>query len=106
MTKSTKSLQSSAWAASITVAYLTLVTIIGELYAPLKNLLADWFSHHWIGKGVSGLIIFLLAWLLIYGATKPESESRAARALKVLAWLGALGAILILAFYIYEFQTH
>jgi hypothetical protein len=44
---------------SITVSVLIAIgTIAGEEWAPLKNWLANTFTHHWLGKGAVMIVVF------------------------------------------------
>jgi O-antigen/teichoic acid export membrane protein len=48
----------------LTVIAVVTVTIIAEVYAPLKELLTRLTGHHWITKGLMALAVFALTVLL------------------------------------------
>ena len=48
----------------ITVMAITLITIIGELSEPFKNLLKDISGHHWLTKSIFSLILFIALYFL------------------------------------------
>lgn len=71
-------------ASSITVA---LLTIGGEEWAPLKDMLKNVFSHHWLGKSALALLTFVAAFVIF--ARTPADVKSASTAL----W-AAVGAAL------------
>ena len=46
--------------AIITIIYITTITVAADLYPPLKEFLANVFSHHWIGKSITAILIFAI----------------------------------------------
>ena len=44
----------------ITIASIAILTIIAELNEGIKNLLKNTFYHHWIGKGVIAIALFVI----------------------------------------------
>ena len=87
--------------AVVAIVVVVALTIVGELYAPLKDWLKTVFGHHWVGKGVLSFAgFYLLALLLI------PLSSRGSRGittlLSVLLWVALLGALAIIGFYYYE----
>ena len=55
-----------------TMVLITLMTIFGELYKPLKDFLAKIGTHHWIGKGITALIFFII----LYRLKRGENDGR------------------------------
>ncbi|HLD13017.1 MAG TPA: hypothetical protein VJB87_05520 [Candidatus Nanoarchaeia archaeon] len=55
-------------AASISGWLLTIMVLISELYEPFKTLLANTFTHHWVGK----IIITLAVYIIIGMFTKKD----------------------------------
>ncbi len=63
---------------TITVSILvTLLTIVGEEWAPLKDWLKNTFSHHWLGKSYLSCALFIVTTIVMYPFTKNTSVSRA-----------------------------
>lgn len=88
------------------VLLVVLLTIAGDLYAPLKKLLKDVHHHHWIGKGVWSAILFMVM-ALGYGVfSKAPQDEKTPRLLKTLSWVTALGTVVLILFFIYEFSRH
>lgn len=88
----------SAGLAIITVAVLT---IVGELYKPLKDWLAETFTHHWIGKGVISFIgFYIVGYILSFFVS--DNRDKVAGILFGLFWVSLLSALAILGFYFYE----
>jgi len=87
--------------ASIAVIFIVAVTIMGELYAPLKDWLKNAFTHHWIGKGAISFIGFYLISFLLYSAMS-ENINRTVLLLNILTCIVGAGIIAIIGFYYYE----
>ncbi len=77
---------------------LAILVIGGELFAPLKDLLKNVFTHHWIGKAVIISLVFFIAGYLARNREAgkiPDEE---------LAWKSTLASIAaIFAFYIIHY---
>lgn len=67
----------------ITIVVVTALTVAAEVSAPLKDWLKRLFFHHWVGKGVIALVVFLLfAYMIPMHVKKPLKD--------VVNWLTAL----------------
>ncbi len=99
--KKTKYIQAFVLSAIMAVILITALTIIAELYKPLKDLLKDVFYHHWIGKGILSFAgFFVFGTLFSFVKIRLPEESRLIRALAITT---ALCALAIIGFYFYEF---
>lgn len=92
-------------ASLISVVYIALITIMGELFEPLKNFLKNTFWHHWLGKSIVLAAIFALS-AIIFSKTKSESEKTDEKYLAAISWLSFLGALAIFVFFSYEYFKH
>lgn len=90
-------------AAISAVIFITALTIIGDLYPPLKNLLKEEHYHHWIGKGVWATILFVLVTLGYAVFTKEPQPGMTARLLKLLSWTVIACTFALIFFFVYEF---
>lgn len=87
--------------ATVGVVWLVVVmTIAAELSAPFKALLAETFTHHWIGKGVISAVAFVVFYAIFSRARESDSVSR--DAWKVV-WSVVLGGLAIFLFYLWHF---
>ena len=93
----------NAFLASAVIAIVAVValTIVGELYTPLKDSLKAVFSHHWVGKGVLSFTGFYLLGLLLIPLSGRGSR-KMTTLLYVLFLVTLLGAFSIVGFYYYE----
>ncbi len=65
--------------ATVTVVFITIITVWAELAPGLKTWLANTFTHHWVGKGVLAAAVFFIAGL--FGASgQSRSDDDHARA--------------------------
>lgn len=85
---------------SFSIVFIAFSTIYGEFNHVFKDWLKETFFHHWIGKGVIAVIIFLILWPLISIIVKHVDYKKIEWAIYLLSWLTILGTIAILAFFI------
>lgn len=90
--------------ASVTIVTITVLTVIGDLYDPVKDELKSLFSHHWIGKSVVGIFVFVFVTLLFsqYQKSKPADVHSLSVSLKSLNLLAGLCGAILLLFFIFE----
>lgn len=86
--------------ASFAIAFIAAVTIGGELYTPIKDWLAAVFSHHWIGKGVLAMTVFIFASIL--SNKRQVAIADIAGLTAMLFWVSLLSALAIAGFFGYE----
>ena len=88
---------------SIAVAiFIPTITIAAELAAPLKEWLKNTFYHHWVGKSLIAVIVFVGLSVLISVIPYKASLERLNRLLFILATLVFLGTLAIFGFFSYE----
>ena len=100
-----KIIRATTYAAALAVTFITGVTITADLYLPLKDWLKLTFSHHWVGKGILAVILFvgISAVLLLFPAPKNEMKAKTlAQSIWTLVIVSLIGTIGIIAFFIYE----
>lgn len=103
MTKNKKSQYILAFAMSASLAIVTIavLTIVGELYKPLKDWLATTFTHHWIGKGVISFVgFYIVGYVLSFLVS--AARDKEATILFWLFWVSVLSTLAIFGFYYYE----
>jgi hypothetical protein len=84
---------------AISAWLLAAMVIASELFPPFKDLLKSIFTHHWIGKTVIVLLVFLAAsWLMKDKKSLAGVKDKDAGFYSVV---GSLAAILL--FFIIEF---
>ncbi len=83
-----------------TIVFITLLTILAELWAGLKGFLAAVTGHHWVTKSVFALVVFTAVYLL-----SPKSKDTEDPARLVAYSLGAavLGSLAIFLFFVVHF---
>lgn len=91
-------IRASAWAAIGAIVLVVVLTIVGELHAPLKNFLKDTFSHHWLGKSILSVVVYLVVALAL--SFKKAPIESAAFALRALGGVSIAGALLLTGFFI------
>ena len=52
--------------AILTIAVIVFLTIFGELNAEFKTWLSGTFFHHWIGKSIISVLVFLVSMPIFY----------------------------------------
>ncbi len=86
----------------VTTVAITIMTLGSELYPPLKAWLATTFGHHWVGKGVISIVLFLVVAVVSYPALTRSERSMAAWSYRLVAVV-VLATVTIVAFFTYEF---
>ena len=87
--------------ALISVVFVVMVTVVGELYAPLKNWFADYHSHHWIGKGIWSVLVFLLVAGVVYWQKKGRTDVDSASTINLLSHTLIIGTVILYLFFTY-----
>ena len=90
---------SSAYAATTTIIFVTVITIWAELFAPLKEWLKDFSGHHWTSKSILSVLLYVIVTIVLYWTIHDQNETRIRKALIVLLIFLVLGSIIITAFY-------
>ena len=98
-------LPSTMLAATLSVILVVVLTVVGELYAPLKNFLKDSMYHHWVGKGVWSVILFVLATSILYPIFKRRPVS-AGLFIGLLNIALIVGSVILFVFFVYEYIAH
>ena len=98
-------LRSAMLAATLSVALVVLLTVVGELYSPLKNFLKDSLYHHWVGKGVWSVALFTIVTLVAYPIFK-QRQTTTKTSLILLNWALVLGSFILFFFFVYEYVIH
>lgn len=89
-------------AAAATVIFTTLITVLGDLYLPLKDWLKAVFTHHWIGKGVLAVVLWVLFFAVLSSAKNDLAEDKLPEALNRLSVAAVFGTLVLFAFFVYE----
>ena len=89
-------------AAIFTILYIPAITVAGELIKPLKDFLKNVFWHHWLGKSVILIAVFIIASLL-FGKIKDENVLSDEKYFSWITRLAFLGALAIFVFFTYEY---
>lgn len=97
--------------AYVAVIFVVIITIAGELYKVgganvIKDYLKGLHGHHWVGKGIWAVGTFLIASAISYFVGRNKAESTVAYHAKVLAWVLALGTLVLYGFFTYEYLIH
>ncbi|MBI2415630.1 MAG: hypothetical protein HYV33_03150 [Candidatus Kerfeldbacteria bacterium] len=68
----TLNIRALSHATSATMVSITALTISAEEYAGLKNALTSVGSHHWIGKGIVAVAVFVVVTAVLQFVLKKE----------------------------------
>lgn len=106
MDKKLRAVSAFTFSAIITAVFIVALTIAGELYKPLKDLLKEQHHHHWVGKGIWSAILFFAISIGYYGMASAVTEHSTARLVRVLSWMFVLATFVLFGFFTYEFFIH
>ena len=94
-----KLIHSSSIASSLTIVFITVITVVAELNIPLKGWLTSFSGHHWTSKGILSILLYVVAIFVMYVATKEIDHKKVKSGLWVAIGATVLGSIVILAFF-------
>lgn len=83
--------------------YIPLVTIAGELNAPFKNFFKNIFWHHWLGKGIVLILLYIVC-VLLFSKTKESGKEE--RWLSWTAGISVISALSIFIFFVVEYLKY
>ncbi|OGE28306.1 hypothetical protein A2867_04800 [Candidatus Daviesbacteria bacterium RIFCSPHIGHO2_01_FULL_40_11] len=90
---------SSAYAATVTVIFVVVITIWAELSVPLKDWLKNFSGHHWTSKSLLSVLMFAAATLILYVLPYQHSDDRLRKTLGLLLMFAILGTIITTLFF-------
>ncbi len=83
---------------AVTAILIAILTIYSELDSGFKSLLAGTFGHHWVGKGIISLIVFVLLSLILNAVLKKDEDWA-----KITFIITILSGLAIFIFYVWHF---
>lgn len=89
--------------ALVTAIYVAGITIAADLVPPIKTWLASTYGHHWVGKGIWTVIVFVFFTLGSYATLKRGGNAASPRLIKATALISLLSSLVIIQFFIYEY---
>ena len=109
--------QSALIGSSLTIIFITLLTIGGELYTitgvdgktlnPIKELLKSLHGHHWVGKGIWAIGFFIITTIVMYLIHRNTEKQPALHFyVRMLTYMLILGTVALYGFFTYEFLIH
>jgi hypothetical protein len=102
MEKELKIVQGFIFAAILAVIFITVITVVTDLYPPLKDWLKVIFTHHWIGKSVVSFVIFLVVGAIASFFARVASIEKITKQLYFLFWSSVAGSAIISFFFLWE----
>lgn len=110
-------IQSSLISASLTIIFVTILTIAGELYKvtgadgkvinPIKDFLKMLHGHHWVGKSIWAIVFFIIATAVFYFVERNvEGDRKLGRYVTALTCALGTCTLILYAFTTYEFLVH
>lgn len=97
-----KVLSAATAGATVTIVFLTLITVMADLQPALKDSLKSAFTHHWIGKGILAVVVFFIVWLTMLAQKRQPDDQRLSAGLMTLTWTAIVGTVILFSFFIYE----
>ncbi|MEK7129303.1 MAG: hypothetical protein AAB858_03040 [Patescibacteria group bacterium] len=96
-----KLLKSISLGSIVAIIAVTVITIVGELYAPFKDWLKGVFTHHWLGKSALAVIIFIFV-SFVGNILFSREENRAKWLLEALLYVALLATLFLMIFFFYH----
>lgn len=96
-------LVASTGAAITSIVFVVVVTIVGELSPEFKALLKGLTSHHWITKSIGSLVVYAVAYPIVYATHRNPTDRSVAGHLWALFVVTLLGIATLTLFFIQHF---
>jgi len=90
----------------VAMIFVTAITIISDLFPPVKNWLAATHGHHWVGKGIWTVILFSLFTVVAYPLLKRNQCALSPTLVRNAGHLAIVAGVLITLFFLYEYLSH
>ena len=93
-----------ALASLIALLYVPIITIGGELFKPLKDGLKNIFWHHWLGKSVVLILLYVIL-VGIFSRTSSTDARQDERLVSAVTGVAVFSALAVFAFFTYEYLS-
>lgn len=96
-------LVASTGAAITSIIFVVVVTIAGELSPSFKAFLKVLTTHHWITKSVGSLVVYVVAYPIVYATHRNPTDKSVAGHLWALFGVTVIGTATLTLFFIQHF---
>ena len=94
-----KNIKAFSISAMASIWLVALLTIVGEVFAPLKDALKAMSGHHWVSKSIIAMVLFVVLGIILGYTTESDNENSGKFIWGV--FLSTLGSsVVILVYYI------
>ena len=89
----------SSLAATVSIAFTVVITILAELLSPLKDWLKSMTGHHWTTKSIASIAVYAVFLFLFYLLPHPSTSTALRKSLYGLFITVLVGFLALLLFY-------
>lgn len=89
----------SSLSATLTVIFVTIITIVAELTPSFKEFLKNLSGHHWTSKSILSLVFYIAAMILLYFVFRNIDARKVSTHIALATWTTVLGILALLLFY-------
>ncbi len=86
----------------VVVIATTLITILGELLKPFKDLLTIPTGHHWVTKSILAFLIFIIL-IFIFGKEIKDRKEDLWKEVKLLSIIITVSTLALFIFFVLHF---
>jgi hypothetical protein len=86
--------------------FVIAITIVSDLYLPIKDWLKATHGHHWVGKGIWTVVLFVFFATVSYPLFKRNVCELTPRMVNNAAHVAVFATLAITAFFVYEYMNH
>lgn len=97
-----KTQTSLALSASLAILFITGFTLVDEKTPAVRAWLTATFTHHWVGKSVLGLLVFLVAWVILRALPVQAEERQVVVYAKLLTLVTIFSTAALVVFFAIE----
>lgn len=89
----------SSLSTTLTVIFVTIITIVAELTPSFKDFLKSLSGHHWTTKSIMSVIFYIAVTTLLYLVFRNVDARKVATYIALATWTTVLGILALLLFY-------
>lgn len=86
--------------------FVATITVIADLVLPIKDWLKNTYGHHWVGKGIWVLILFVFFTVTSYPFLRKNSCDLSPKMVYAAGHFALVSTLIITAFFLYEYLAH
>lgn len=89
----------SSLSTTLTVIFVTIITVVAELTPSFKDFLKNLSGHHWTSKSIISVAFYIIVTVLLYLVSRNIETRKIGAHIALATWTALLGILALLLFY-------